>query len=789
MRDKTVAAAKQIATYHDSLLTLESRVSMTENDARIDWKWTDFNGRHKKICSSAFERANLIFCYAAVLSQVAESCNPKDEASLKQAVTSLKTAGSAFDYLANNGSMLGSTAGDISSDVLSAYSLVMYAQAQECVLLKAEQGSIPAHLLAKLASKTRECYEESLKKCNVSSYRHAIPKDWCSTLQMKLSLHSALAQYYQAEACADAKQYGEQVARLQLAYDQIKNASRSGSSFTRQPLVEKIKHDRDVAIKDNDFIYHETIPAAKDLSPVPTQGTIGRTQLPIPLLGSEVKDIFASLVPMAVVEAKTKAMEEMRRLIAVETQRLTVATDALNAVMISLNLPAAIQGSSSGKIPDELLQKAAKIRQLGGAEQLREAVYSLPDSAERNREILKQQQSTLDDEENTDVNLRKQFGDRWTRQPSRKLNEQWRNDIAKMLNFLVETEKTDKSLASRFEEQSDLFELISKSDEEITAAVQSHCEADLSSPTGNENQRQELAAVCSQIETLKTDRGSLSDQLGNFQLSDDVQARFLELYREHNEVPAQSIHDAADERLQGLRECIRASETKQTELLADLQRKYEKYFGRASSGGQGGFVTRLNAAADGFIALDRDVKEGMKFYAELTDRCLKVQEKIDDFCLARTTEKTEHMADITTNLSRVTVSDTPSAPPTVNSAPSRPPPTYQDAAQAPSNPTPTPQAPSSVTAPSTQGMPVPPYNQPGSAWGAPVYNYGSPTVPYPTVGMPAYPQAGGMPMYSYYAYAPMPTAQMPMPPYQMMPGQPGAYTPGQPNPANRPHNS
>ncbi|CAL8084218.1 unnamed protein product [Calicophoron daubneyi] len=779
MRDKTITAAKQIAAYHDALLMLESRVPMTENGARIDWKWTDINGKHKKICSSAFERANLIFCYGAVLSQVADSCTPTDEASLKQAVTSLKTAGSAFDYLATNGSMLGSSAGDITLDVFSAYSAVMYAQAQECVFLKAEQSSVPQRLLARLASKTRECYEESLKKCTVSSYKHAIPREWGSMLQTKLSLYSALAQYYMAQECAENKRFGEQIARLQVAYDQIKQAaSRGGSSFSHQTLVEQIKRDRDTAIKDNDFIYHEVVPSAKDLSPVPIQGAIGRAELPIPLLGPEVKDIFTGLVPMAVVEAKAKATEEMRRLIGVETQRLTVATDALNAVMISLNLPAAIQGSSSEQISNELLQKAAKIRQLGGVTQLREAVYSLPDSAERNREILKQQQTTLDDEENTDANLKKQFGDRWTRQPSRKLNEQWRNDIAKMLGFLVETQKTDRSLATRFEEQSELFELLSKPDEQLAAAVKSHQQLDSSCPTGNEAQRQELAAVCSQIETLKTDRGSLSDQLGSFQLPDDVQTKFLELYREHNEVPSQSIHDVADEGLQGLRECIRASETKQSELLAELQRKYEAYFGRTDSGGEGGFVARLNAAADGFLALDRDVKEGMKFYAELTERCLKVQEKIDDFCLARTTEKTEHMADITANLSRVTVSDTPAAPSSVSSAPPcRPPPTYQNSAPPPSNPPSAPQAPAATTAP--QGMPVPPYGQPGTAWGGPVYGF----------GVPNYPQAGGMPMYPYYPYNPMAGAQMPMPPYQMMPGQPGAYTPGQPGPTNRPQNS
>ncbi|TPP61301.1 Programmed cell death 6-interacting protein [Fasciola gigantica] len=86
-------------------------------------------------------------------------------------------------------------------------------------------------------------------------------------------------------------------------------------------------------------------------------------------------------------EAKNQAEGMRRSLVSMEVQRLREATNELNAVMLSLNLPAAIQVNSD-PVPKSLLDSAAKISQLGGAKQLREHVYSLPDSAERNREIL-----------------------------------------------------------------------------------------------------------------------------------------------------------------------------------------------------------------------------------------------------------------------------------------------------------------------------------------------------------------------------------------------------------------
>ncbi|TPP61300.1 Programmed cell death 6-interacting protein [Fasciola gigantica] len=203
--------------YHDTLFALEPRVAMGENGARVDWKWSDFSGKSKKVCSSEFERANILFCYGAIHSQIAEGCDLKDESSLKQAVISLRTAAGVFEFLAGHVSMFGSSSSEVVSDILSAYSVTMIAQAQECVFLKAESGSIPSEMVAKIASKARETYEDAWKRCSVPSCRHGIPKEWFSNLQQKIQLMSALAQYQQSKACGDARAYGEQVARLSVS--------------------------------------------------------------------------------------------------------------------------------------------------------------------------------------------------------------------------------------------------------------------------------------------------------------------------------------------------------------------------------------------------------------------------------------------------------------------------------------------------------------------------------------------------------------------------------------------
>ncbi|TGZ66406.1 hypothetical protein CRM22_005345 [Opisthorchis felineus] len=780
LRDRTLTAAQQIANYHDTLLLLEPRVSMCETEARIDWKWTDITGKQKKLCTSQFERANLIFCYAAMHSQIAESADTKDAAGLKQAVISLKLAAGAFDYLASNSSMFGSS-GDNLVDILSTYSVVMQAQAQECVFLKAEQANMPSALVAKLASKTRELYEDGLKRCSVSSVKPHIPREWSSNLSMKAGLHGALAQYYQAKACQESKTFGEQVARLTVAYELMKPLSRS-SSFPRPGMADQVKRERDVAVKDNEFIYHEQVPTAKELSQVPTEIAIGKTELPMPLLKGEVKDLFTALVPLGVLASKNQACAVLRSLVMAEVHRLREATDSLNAVMVSLNLPAAIQLTANEQVQSGLFENVEKIRNQGGVDQLRQHVYSLPESAERNREILNQQQTTLDDEEKTDNNLKQQFGDRWTRQPSSKLNAQWRQDIAKMIAFLGQAAETDKMLAKRFEQDLPMFELLSKSNDEILAAIRGESAVSASSPTGNEAAREALARTCSQIESLKADRNSLTDQLNAMKLSEASLKKLMDIYAANNQVTEQQILDLLNVELEGSRECVRASEKHQEDLLSELQTNYEAYFGRQKSNNESGLATRLTAAVDTFFALDKDVKSGMQFYAELTERCLKVQQKIDDFCLARTTEKTEHLADLTTSLGRVNISEAPSAPPstttTTASAPNRPPPTYTQQPTPPVN-----QPPVGGTAPP---MNMPP-GQPGYGWPPqPPVGYGGMMPPYPqySVHMPSY-TPYGVPMYGFYpAYPPVCPGQMPqMPPFPMMPD---ACRPGQPPASNPP---
>ena len=57
-------------------------------------------------------------------------------------------------------------------------------------------------------------------------------------------------------------------------------------------------------------------------------------------------------------------------------------------VLSSLNLPAAIEDLSGTRVPASVLEKAAKIREMGGVSYINKLMSELPELLQRNRELL-----------------------------------------------------------------------------------------------------------------------------------------------------------------------------------------------------------------------------------------------------------------------------------------------------------------------------------------------------------------------------------------------------------------
>ncbi len=184
---------------------------------------------------------------------------------------------------------------------------------------------------------------------------------------------NSVAQYYQALAEDDANSHGVAVGRLQVAESLAKEAHRIASNFpssvppnanlsadTGSLLAEFTKRHLSVVqerlkelAKDNDFIYHQTVPAEASLLPVaklPASKPMPVSEL---YAGQDIQritgpDLFAKIVPLAVTESASLYDEEKAKLVRAETERVDIANSEMAASLDYLRLPGALQVLKGG---------------------------------------------------------------------------------------------------------------------------------------------------------------------------------------------------------------------------------------------------------------------------------------------------------------------------------------------------------------------------------------------------------------------------------------------------------
>lgn len=94
-------------------------------------------------------------------------------------------------------------------------------------------------------------------------------------------------------------------------------------------------------------------------------------------------------MPVPVHQALASYDLRKTEIINTEITRLREATQQLNGLLASLNLPAAIEITTGGSdVPPSILEKASAVNSLGGISELQRMITELPDLLKRNQDIL-----------------------------------------------------------------------------------------------------------------------------------------------------------------------------------------------------------------------------------------------------------------------------------------------------------------------------------------------------------------------------------------------------------------
>ncbi|KAK1699750.1 BRO1-like domain-containing protein [Colletotrichum godetiae] len=684
--------------YYGQLELLDLRFPVDEQHIKISFTWFDaFTHKSTAQYSLAFEKASIIFNISAVLSCHAAHQTRSEESGLKAAYHSFQASAGMFTYINEN--FLHAPSSDLSRETVKTLISIMLAQAQEVFLEKQVADQKKVALLAKLSSQAAYLYGQAVEGVQDNFNRAIFEKVWLLMVQVKFNLLSSMSQYYQALADDEAGQHGTAVARLQAAETHGKEANRIATNFpnsvppssnlgaeTGGLLVDFSKRHLSTVqdklkefSKDNDFIYHQTVPAEASLPPVPKLPA----SKPIPVselyAGQDIQritgpDLFSKIVPLAVTESASLYDEEKAKLIRAETERVDTANSEMAASLDYLRLPGALQvlkgGFDQEIMPDEEFRTWCE--DVAGHEDPAAIFDILRSDKDIIVNTLDKNTKQLDMEESVCEKMRSKYENEWTQQPSSRLTSTLRSDIRNYREALEEAARSDNQLAAKLRQNEGEFE------EMRAAATHGSIESlfqhavskvrgkssNVTSPLGNEpnlldvdfdeggpsvvDQIHRVEEIMKKLNLIKRERNQVLKDLKEKVHNDDI-SEILILNKKSITNYENQLFQSELEKFRPYQNRLLQANHKQSALMKDLttsfntllqdkrvrseQSKYETVQRQRTS-----VMNKYKRAYQEFLDLEAGLQGAKTWYAEMKETVQSLEKNVDTFVNNRRSE-------------------------------------------------------------------------------------------------------------------------------------------------------
>ncbi|NWX20892.1 PTN23 phosphatase, partial [Aegotheles bennettii] len=348
--------------YFGQLHYLQSRIPMgAEQEAAVPITWTEiFSGKTVTHEDIKYEQACVLYNLGALHSMLGAMDKRVSEECAAGAFTYLR------DHFPHSYSM------DMSHQILNLNINLMLGQAQECLLEKSMLDNRKSFLVARISAQVVDYYKEAcraLENSETASLLGKIQKDWKKLVQMKIYYFAAVAHLHMGKQAEEQQKFGERVIYFQSALDKLNEAIKLAKGQP-ETVQEALRFTMDViggkynsAKKDNDFIYHEAVPALDTLQSV--KGAPLVKALPVNPTDPAVTgpDIFTKLVPMAAHEASSLYSEEKAKLLRDVMAKIEARNEVLDQFMDSMQLdPETVDNLEMySHIPPVLMEKCAAL--------------------------------------------------------------------------------------------------------------------------------------------------------------------------------------------------------------------------------------------------------------------------------------------------------------------------------------------------------------------------------------------------------------------------------------------
>ncbi|MCJ1313889.1 bck1-like resistance to osmotic shock [Agyrium rufum] len=697
--------------YYGQLELLDLRFPVDENHIKISFTWFDaFTQKPTSQYSLAYEKASIIFNISAVLSCHAAFQNRSEDTGLKTAYHSFQASAGMFTYINEN--FLHAPSTDLSRDTVKNLIAIMLAQGQEVFLEKQIRDDKKVGLLAKLASQAASLYAQAVDSTAENVSKGVFERVWLLIIQIKASYMAALAQYYQAIADGDANSHGIAISRLQVADQLNKDASRVAYSFPSSPspssnltsetgpvLTDMVKKHTSLVseklasfIKDNDFIYHQTIPAEASLPVIPKLPAAKAIPVSELYQGQDIQriigpDIFQRIVPMAVTESASLYDEEKAKLVRAESQSVEEANQNMAASLDYLKLPGSLDVLRGGMDQETSVDPQFRrwCEDLAHHDSFGKVFDELAAAKTEIIGVLETCSKNLDLEESVCEKMRAKYGADWVQQPSSRLTSTLRNDIRSYRGAIDEASVHDGHLsatARQYESDFDEMRSAGETDEADVLYQRALLKASSrgksrngvgspSSPTAegsllDEDYGEGGISVMDQIEKIedllkklnliKKDRQQVLKDLKEKVHTDDISSVLILNKKSIANHEAQLFQSELEKYRPYQNRLLQATH-KQSALLKELtklygdllqdkrvraeQSKYESFNRQRNS-----VLTRYRKIFQAFNDLETGLEKAQTFYADMSDTVNSLRKNVDTFVNNRRAEGGQMLAQI-----------------------------------------------------------------------------------------------------------------------------------------------
>ncbi|MCJ1260843.1 pH-response regulator protein palA/rim20 [Lobaria immixta] len=592
-----------------------------------------------------FELANVLYNLASLYSQLAVSLNRSTSEGLKAACNYFCQAAGVISHIKTEiiPELRTIPPEDMDTMTLESLQQLLLAQAQGCFWSKAVKDGLKDGLIAKLAAKVSDFYDEAAEFGTKSD---TISTEWIHHMTAKQHHFAGAAQYRASRECLEKQNYGEEVARLRDSLICVNEALKEARWINKVVLADlnglksRVTEDLKRAEKDNDVIYLIPVPPKSELK------TLGRAGMATPRVPTEISDPASTL-----------------------GDRGIFGQPLFANLLQSLNLPGSLQALEKPLgLPLTLTSHADEIRQQDGLHRLRRSMHEISKLKESDASLYQEGVELLRSEAAEDDRAKLKHGtDRWTRPSSQQAAEKLYARVTELDGYLKSAQSSDELVKGKLEECEAVLQILSGSPRDLEEYVPSSRRAAITPQV--EKAAEDLRSALNEVSRLEIRRKRVIEALREKAKADDINPAILvETGRLEREFPMQNIEPVQfenlfEERLQFYdsdRATVSEEQTEQKEVASRLREANAAFaaarVGDTSTKKREQALQRLENGYIKYKEIVSNLNTGRKFYNDLASIVSRFRDDAKNFAYQRRVEAGQIESDLSNSLSNLSLS-------------------------------------------------------------------------------------------------------------------------------------